>query len=179
MEDLKGKLIGGAIVLVLGGTGFAISQTDVINNFASETGMSQEEAKQYADDIQDDLESFTNVGQSFIDDGNSILAEQKDIDCVNYTYDWESADLTCQQGKDHIEVVGNQEITLGECYKKLDQDLGSAAISQTKTCIVDIDKLNTSYNKPASSAIWGKEFVDESVKSNLYTKSVLKAAVES
>lgn len=179
MDDIKSKIIGGAIVLTLGGTGFAVTQTDVVNNFAAETGMSQEQAQKYVEESQDDLDSFGNIGTGFVDSGNKILSEAGSIDCEGYSYEWESALLTCNDGKSQMQTVGNKELELGQCFKELDKDLGNSARTKINECIDDIDELNQAYEQPGATSIFGNDFVSEAKKTNLFNKSVLKTALES
>lgn len=179
MDDIKSKVIGGAIVLVLGGTGFAVTQGDVVNNFAAETGMSQEQAQQYVEDSKDKLDSFGNIGKELVSSGEDVLSSAKDINCDEYTYEWETASLSCNDGKSQLQYIGSKEVSLGQCYKDLDTDLGSNAKTRINECIRDIDDLNMAYDKPAASSIFGNDYVSESKTTNLYNKSVLKSALES
>jgi len=116
------QIIGGVIVTVIGGKTFAVSQTDIISNFSKNTGMTQQQAQQYVKNIpQNDLTSFSKVGQSFVSDGNSDLNGLSSIDCVNYTYQWETPSLTCSDGKNQLQTAGNDEIALGNCLQSLVQ----------------------------------------------------------
>lgn len=179
-DDLKSKLVGGAVVLVLGGTGFAITQTDVINNFAKETGMTQEEAQKYADDTSNDAASFSEVGDDFIKsgkDGDKFVAE---IDCENYTYEWESADLSCLEGKKQLKTLAKNDTELGECFKALDEDLGASAKSKIQECIDEIDQNNQGYDQNSIAAkLYDSKTIEDTKKSNLYNKSILKTALDS
>lgn len=179
-EDVKSKLVGGAVVLVLGGTGFAITQTDVVNNFAQETGMTQEEAQKYADDTSNNAASFEVVGDDLIKSGQDGRKAVAEIDCEKYTYEWESAALSCVEGKSQLKVLAQNDIELGECFKALDEDLGAAAKSKIQECINEIDQNNAGYDEnPIASKLYGNETIEETKKSNLYNKSVLRTALES
>lgn len=179
LEEIKDKIIGGVIVLVIGGTGFAVSQTDIVNNFASETGMSQEEAKKYASDVEKDAASFSEIGQDFLDDGNSALSSLAQIDCINNAYEWETASLGCSEGKEQLQKIGEDEVALGNCYKKLGSDLGSTATTQMNECISNIDTVNADYSLPIAAALMDPNDIAEFKKANLYNKSVLKSALQS
>lgn len=178
-EEFKDKIIGGAVVLLIGGTGFAVSQTDVVNNFANETGMSQAEAEQYSKDAQKDLASFAEIGQDFIDMGNTDTAEAAKIDCANYSYDWESASIDCATGKSQLQTIGDHEVKLGDCYKALDTNLESAAKSKMRECMADIDTVNSDYELPISVALMKPEDIADLKKTNIYNKSILKTALGS
>jgi hypothetical protein len=136
---MKRVIIGGIITLVIGGTGYTISQTDVVNNFAKNTGMSQQQAQKYADDAQKNLVSFTKIGKQLTTDGNLVISEQSKIDCINYKYKWESPSLSCDEGSIELQTIGNNEIQLGKCYEALDTNLGTTANSKISECITDID----------------------------------------
>lgn len=174
------NIIGGIITLVIGGTIFTVSQSDVIKNFSKNTGMSQEQATEYVNNIQqDNLDSFSNIGQELINDGNSVLSEVQSIDCVNYVYDWETPLLTCQNGISQLKTIGSHEIVLGNCYKALDTDLGSGADSKIKECISDIDTVNSDYNLPVITKLMDAGTVSGFKHSNIYNKSILETAITS
>ena len=179
MNDIVKTLIGGAIVLVIGGTAYTVSQADITNKFAEETGMSQSEAEDYVNNTQDELAPWGEIGKELVDDGNGILSDAATIDCVNYMYDWESDALSCDAGKQQWTDVGNKEIALGTCYNALDTDLGSGAEAKMRECIGLIDAMNASYEHPIVQALDEGGSIAESKKTNLYNKSVLRAALES
>jgi len=176
---VKEKIIGGIIVVVLGGTTFAVSQTDVVNNFANETGMSQQQAEEYVDKVQSDLASFDQIGTDLITDGNTITATATEMDCVNYAYEWESPSLSCFDGQAQLRTLGANETKLGECYKALDADLGAGAKAKISECITDIDAVSVSYELPIATAIMTAEELTDTRNSNAYNKSVLKSSLES
>lgn len=174
---MKKAIIGGIITLIVGGTGYTISQSDVVSNFAKNTGMSQQQAQQYVNNSQNNLESFTKAGQDFVSDGNSILSTT--IDCQNYTYQWESSSLSCEEGKNELQTIGNDEVNLGNCYNTLGTDLGSAGKSRISECINDIDAVDSSYDLPIAVSVVGSSQISDFKNSNLYNKSVLQAALNS
>ena len=176
---MKRIIIGGVITAIIGGTGYTISQKDVVNNFADNTGMSQEQAQQYVNSSQNDLQSFTKVGGDLTSDGNSILDTASKIDCVNYTYKWVTSAMSCEEGDNELRTIGNNEITMGNCYAALGTDLGSAGQSKINECIDDIDSLDASYDLPIASSFMDSSQVSSIKNSNLYNKSVLQAASNS
>lgn len=175
---MKNGVIGGIIALVIGGTSFAVSKTDIIDNFSNETGLTHQEAKQYVESAQNDLASFSVIGSKLVDDGNLVLNTANSLDCINYTYPWESNNLSCSNGKFQMQTISNNEISLGNCYKALATDLGSEAKTKMGECIVDIDRLNSNYDMQIVSKLLEPTDLAESKKSNSYNKSVLQAALK-
>ena len=174
------RIIGGVITLIIGVSIFAISESDIAKNFSDNTGMTQEQAEEYINDIsEDELDSFSEIGQDFIDEGNLLVDGLGDIDCINYTYEWETSLLSCLDGKDQLQTMGNDVIRLGNCYKLLDTDLGDSAESKMSECISDIDRVNSNYTLPIATAILDTEDITDLVNTNIYNKSLLEAALES
>lgn len=174
------RIIGGAIALAIGGTVFAVSQSDIVSNFSKNTGMTQEQAENYINNISEsDLVSFSEVGQDFIEDGNWYLDGARDIDCVNYTYEWETYSLSCQSGKSQLQKIGSDEIKLGNCYKSLDTDLGDAVKSKINECVSDIDTVNADFNFPIVTALMDATTITDLKNTNIYNKSILQSALES
>lgn len=170
-------VVGGVITVVIGGTAFTVSQTDVINNFAEDTGMSQQQAEEYVNKVnQDDLVSYDKIGADMITDGQEILETASSLDCANYDYEWQSATLSCDEGKAQLTTVGSSEIALGEAYKVLNSD--SATKTDIDTTIARIDTLNTNYRLPVVSSMMDQATIDDIMKTNSYNKSLLKAALE-
>lgn len=173
------QIIGGVIVLVIGGSTYAVSQTDVVSNFSKNSGMSQQQAQQYVNNIQkSDLVSFGDIGKQLISDGNSILTETNGIDCANYTYKWETASLSCYSGQTQLQKVGNDELTLGSCFEALDTNLGSSGRSKISECISDIDITISDYDLPIVPAILDSGTITDSKNRDIYDKSVLEAALK-
>jgi hypothetical protein len=169
---------GLGITLVIGGTVYTINQEDVVNNFAEDTGLTQQQAEQYVNSVgEEDLVAYDKLGSDFIEDGNEILSGATDIDCVNYDYEWVSVTLTCEQGKAQLIKIGNDEILLGNAYKKLDTDTANSAdISNT---IGRIDAVNADYDFEIVKKILDFSQISESKKSNSYNKATLQAALNS
>ena len=173
-----GKIIGGIITLIIGGTVYSISQRDVVKNFSEETGLSEEEAEQYIESIPDDeLVSFEEIGWGLITEGQDILGMVQEIDCVNYYYDWESEALSCEEGKSQLKIFGEDEIELGEAYKFLSSD--SASTTDIQAVIELIDKNNENYSLEIISRLVDGSDIDESIKTNLYNKALLQTALDS
>ncbi len=173
------RLIGGAILtIIIGGTAYTISQADVVKHFADDTGLTQEQAEQYISGItDDDLVTFNELGADFINDGQEILKYSAGIDCVNYEYEWESNTLSCYQGKSQFKKMGNDEISLGQAYKKLGSD--SASKDDISETINLIDKVNSNLELSIVDNVLDRSTIDETKKSNSYNKAILKAALES
>lgn len=170
------RIAGGVVTVIIGGTVYSISQADVVNNFSNNTGLNQNEAQAYVNNIKEsDLKSFSELGTSYINDGNEVSGTQ--IDCNNYSYAWVTPSLSCQQGKFQIQKIGRDEIALGNCYKALDSNLGDSGKTKINECISDIDLINADYNLPIVTSILDMKTVEESKKTNTYNKSVLQAAL--
>lgn len=172
------KIIGTVITLVIGGTVYTFSQTDVVRNFSKNTGLTQQEAEQYISEIKDeDLASFAEIGSDFISEGQDMVDAANEIDCVNYEYDWESYTLTCQKGKSQLRKFGNSEITLGRSYKVLDTE--EAGETEISAVIRNIDTLNNDLSLDVVTWMLDLSTIDEIRKTNSYNKALLQAALDS
>lgn len=176
--NVKDLVAGVAVTLVIGGTAFTVSQTDVIDNFAEDTGMSQQQAEEYVKGVDDsDLVAFSELGDDHIEEGEEISRVAAGMDCVNYEYEWETPSLSCQTGKAQLSQIGQTLVDLGRSYKKLDSE--SASELDMRNTIRLLDELNAAYDSDiVASAISASE-VTESKRINSYNKSLLKAALES
>ncbi len=178
MAKGAGKVIGGIITLIIGGTVYSISQGDIVSKFSEETGMSQEEAEKYVENIPDDeLVSFDELGSDLITEGQDILRIVSETDCVNYYYEWETDTLSCEEGKSQFKQFGDSEIALGKAYKVLNTD--SASIEDINSAIRLIDKVNENYNLEIIIKLLDYSDRDEAIKTNLYNKALLRAALDS
>lgn len=174
----KGGIIGGIITLVIGGTVFSVNQADIAKNFSKDTGMSQQQAEEYVENIsKDELVPFDKVGSEFISDGQVILKAASDTDCVNYTYEWETSTLSCEEGKSQLKTLGNSEIALGNAYTKLASD--TASTEDMSLVISLIDKVNANLNLKIVSQILDYPAIDEIRKTNSYNRALLQTALDS
>ena len=178
MDTIKNIAIGGAVTLLVGGTAFTFSQQDVVDNFASETGLSQEQAEQYINDIPDEeLVSFDELGEWYISESDITTSIAAEIDCVLYEYDWETPTLTCPGAKKQMEEMATAERATGESYVVLARD--SADESDIRVTVAALERLNRSYDQPVAAIVFDEPAIEEMRFTNSYNKSLLTAALES
>ena len=171
-------VIKAVTVLAIGGTIYSVSQSDIAKNFSADTGMSQEAAEQYIENIDEsDLASFDEIGSNFISDGEDILELSYELDCVNYEYEWESPTMTCLQAKSQLERIGNSEIVLGKSYRQLDTE--NANENDIRATINNIDKLNADLNLEIVSVVLDPTLITDTKNTNSYNKALLQAALDS
>lgn len=169
---------GVGVSVIIGGTAYTVSQGDVINNFADDTGLTQTQAEEYVNNVDEqDLISYSELGDSLVQDGRYVLDGLSAIDCVNYEYDWESPTMSCEEGKAQLKEVGNDEIALGAAYKKLDTT--SNPKTDIPAAIALIDEVNSDYEFEIVTEILDASTVDETKKSNSYNKATLQAVLDS
>jgi len=175
---MRGLITGTVVTILIGGTVFTVSQTDIIQNFAEDTGLTQEQAEQYINAIpENELATFDQVGSDFIVEGQEILNIANEIDCVNYEYEWESTTLSCFEGKTQLDKLARDTNSLGQAYIKLGSD--SASEDDISATIRLIDQLNSDYQFEIVSFILDWSTIDETKKANSYNKALLKSALES
>ena len=173
-----GRVVGTIITLIIGGTVYTVSQADLVSNFSKETGMSQSEAEEYIASIpEDELVSFDVIGEGLVAEGQDILNIAAEIDCVTYYYDWETATLSCTEGKSQLRQFAESEIALGEAYKVISSD--SASTEDIRSVIWLIDRVNDNYDLEIITQLLEHWEIDEAVKTNLYNKALLQAALDS
>jgi hypothetical protein len=178
MAKGTGKAIAGIITLIIGGTVYSVSQADIVSKFSAETGMSQQEAEAYVESISDEeLVPFDELGADFIAEGQEIIQIASEIDCVTYYYDWESETLSCEEGKSQFRKFGESEMALGKAYQAISSE--SASIEDIQAVIWHLDKVNENYNLEIMIALLDYSERDEAIKTNLYNKALLQAALES
>ena len=178
MAKGTGRAIAGILTLIIGGTVYSVSQADIVSKFSAETGMSQQEAEQYVENIpEDELFSFDELGSMMISEGQDILDIVSEIDCVNYYYEWETDTLSCEEGKSQFRRFGESEIALGEAYQALSSE--SASTQDIYSAIQLIDRVNENYNSEFMITLLDYSDRDEAVKTNLYNKALLQAALDS
>ena len=176
--SLKELVAGGVITLVIGGTAYKVNEADVAKNFANDTGLTQQEAEEYVGNVkEDDLVSYDEVGATYVDSGQQLLASANEIDCPNYEYEWESETLSCNVGKAHLIKVSNDEIALGKSFKILQSD--TASRQDISSTIQLIDTVNIDYKHEIIPKMLGQSSIDEALKNNSYNKALLKTALES
>jgi len=172
------KIIGTVITLIIGGTVYTFSQTDVVKNFSKNTGLTQQEAEQYISEIKDeDLVSFAEIGSDFIFEGQDMVEMVNDIDCINYEYEWESYTLSCGEGKSQLKSFGNSEIALGRSYKALESE--KAGKDEISSVIRNIDRLNSDLSLNVVTWMLDPSTIDEIRRTNSYNKALLQAALDS
>ena len=171
------KIIGGVITLVIGGTIFTVSKTDIVKNFSRDTGLSQEAAQQYVENVsEEDMVSYDKLGSDFVSDGQEILNSTREIDCVNYSYEWETSTLSCEKGKSQLTMLGNNEIALGKAYTVLASESSREDMFKV---ISLIDSLNADFNFEIVGYILKPQNIDEIRKNNSFNKALLQSALES
>ncbi len=164
--------------MLIGGTIYTVSQSDIIQNFSEDTGLTQEQAEQYINAIpEDELAPWDEMGSDFINQGRDLLSIVNEIDCVNYEYEWESVVLSCPKAKTQLDKLARDSNALGQAYTKLGSD--SASKEDIAETIRLIDQLNSDYQLGVVSILIDWSTVDETKKTNSYNKAVLKAALES
>lgn len=178
MSESKGGIVGAIITVVVGSVAYSVSQADIVKNFSKDTGMSQQEAEQYVQNItEDDKASWSEIGSGFISDGQDFIDTASEIDCVNYEYEWETKTLSCEKGKSQLMKFGNEGVELGKAYKILDSE--SASTEDISLVIKLIDKDNANLNLEIVSQLLDNETINELKNTNSYNKSVLQAVLDS
>lgn len=175
---LTRAIAGGAITLVVGGTAYTVNKTDIASNFASDTGVSQQEANEYVNNIKDeDLQSWDKIGTDDVKYGQDTLASTAKIDCVNYTYEWVSPTLSCETGRTQLTTLGNDIVALGNSYIKLSEKNASESDMQSTIGLIDV--VNNDFNMEIVVKLLDPATIADSKKANSYNKATLKAALDS
>ncbi|MCU0678451.1 MAG: hypothetical protein MUF19_02605 [Candidatus Pacebacteria bacterium] len=178
MDNIKNIITGGIITLVVGGAAFSFSQQDVINNLSEDTGMTEEQAEQYVNNIApEDLVSWSEVGNSFLAESKETRTAADGVDCENFDYDWQSTTLTCTQGKEQLLLIAATEEKVGNAYLQLDTE--NATKEDMQLVINYLDQLNTQYGLEVSRRAFDSAVIEDMKMTNSYNKSLLKAALES
>lgn len=174
---MKG-IFKGIITVVIGGTIFTFSQADLVKNFSKETGLSQEAAQQYVESVNEDsLVPYDKLGSDFVSDGQGIVKASREIDCANYTYEWETSTLSCEKGRSQLAKIGNDEIALGKSYTVLASE--TASNEDIAKVISLIDSLNTDFNFEIVKYMFNPQDIQEMKKTNSFNKALLQTALES
>lgn len=175
---IKEIVAGGVVTIVIGGTAYTVNQQDVVNNFANDTGLSEQQATDYVNNVkEEDLVEYDVLGKSYIDGGEGYLATAKDIDCENYEYEWQSSTLSCPVGKQQLAELGNDEISLGESYVRLAAP--DASKTDINSTISLLSEVNSNYDLEIVGNILDKAEIDEITNTNSYNKALLEAALQS
>jgi hypothetical protein len=176
MDNIKGIITGGVITLLIGGTAYTFNQQQVIDNFASDTGMTQEEATQYVNSVtEEDMVSFTEAGTDYVNESKDTLAMIKEIDCTTYEYEWETPTLSCLIAKQQLQRIANSELALGNAIMQL--DASSATNADIRTAIARLDELNANYDLEVSKTLFDAQVIYEMKMTNSYNKSMLQSAL--
>jgi hypothetical protein len=172
------EAVVGVVTLVIGGTVYSVSQSDIIDNFADDTGLTQEQAEEYVNTIEEDeLFTFDELGILYIEDGENLLEIAIEIDCPNYEYEWESSTLSCDQGKEQLNKFGNDSISLGQTYRTLDTD--SASEEDISVVISFLDVVKEDYDYEIIKVLLEDEMIEEEKKTLSYNKAILETVLES
>ncbi|MEA2701515.1 MAG: hypothetical protein QOE22_224 [Candidatus Parcubacteria bacterium] len=176
--DVKGWATGAVITLLVGGSAYTFSQGDVTKHFAADTGMSQEQAEQYVENVSDDdLVAFDELGANLLKQGTEILGFATEIDCTTYEYEWESPTVSCASGKQHMRKIAQDFTALGHSYETLALDTASPAdMAET---IRLIDNLNADLKHDIVVSNIAKADLEEIRNTNSYNKAMLEAAMAS
>lgn len=175
---VKEIIAGGVVTLVIGGTAYTVNQQDVVNNFANDTGLSEQQASEYVNNVkEEDLVEYDELGKSYIEGGESYLSTANDIDCDNYDYEWQTPTLTCSKGKQQLVELGNDEISLGESYVRLSApDASRIDISKTISLLSEV---NSNYDLEIVGNLLETADIEEITNTNSYNKALLEAALQS
>jgi len=176
--NIKNAIIGTIVTIVIGGTAYTVSQSDIIKNFADDTGLTQEQAEQYIKNIpEEQLAPWDEIGSEVIEEGQEMIETANEIDCVNYEYEWESSTMSCPEAKAQINKFGKTEVLLGQSYIKLSLD--SASMNDVKETIRLIDELNSYLQFEVVRVSLNQSEIDEIRNLNSYNKAILKTVLES
>jgi polyhydroxyalkanoate synthesis regulator phasin len=173
---VKALITGTVATLVIGDTAYTVNQKDVVNNFANDTGLTQQQAKDYVENVnKEDLLPYDELGAGLVKDGKDVLNAASQIDCVTYQYEWESATMSCESGKAQLNKLGNDEISLGNSFISLSKDTASTADISTTI------SLSTAVGSDLDAEIVAKMLdaatIDTAKKSNSYNKAILQSAL--
>lgn len=179
--SIKEVALGAAVTVIIGGSAYTISQTDVIDNFADDTGISQQEAENYITSIsEDELFSFTEIGEGLVEEGNETISAANNIDCLNYEYEWQTYSLSCEQGRSQLMEIGEDEVAVGMAYLRMEESETDVELNgRITTAISKIDKLNVSYDYPIMYAMLTTADVQDYKNTNSYNKAVLQTVQDS
>ncbi len=178
MDNLKNIVGGGIITLIVGGAAFTFNQQDVIDNFANETGISQKQAEEYVNNIsEDELVTWVEIADQLTLSSEDTTQVNNEINCVSYEYEWETTTLTCSLAKEQLRQIADTELALSRAYRELESE--DASEVEINSVISLLDRLNSDYKLEAAITLFDTAMLAEIEMTNIYNKSVLKAALES
>ncbi len=178
MSNIKSIVIKTIVTIVIGGSIYNVSQSDIVKNFADNTGLTQEQAEHYINEISEEqLASWNEIGLGLISEGQEMLNLANEIDCVDYEYEWESIILSCPKGKKQFIELASNEILLGQAYVDLDSE--SASESNIKETIRLINQVNADLQLEIVNNIVDSSIIDEQKMMHSYNKSLLQTVLES
>jgi hypothetical protein len=176
--SIKEVVFGTLVTVVVGGTVYTVSQENIVDNFVEYTGLTQEQAEEYIDSIEEgDLVSFDEIGLSYVGNGEEILESLSEVDCENFVYEFESDLLSCDLAKEQLEKLGNDLISLGEAYRKLDMD--SATKEDISIAVQLTDVYFENYKSPVIELVYDEATITELKNGVLYNKALLQALLDS
>lgn len=163
-------------ILIVGGFTYTATQTDIFYTTASDS-KSSEEIVQDTIKVKDtrELDIYNELGSSYIEDGEEVIAIANDMDCEKYTYEWESPTLKCDQGISQLTTFGNTEISVGEIFQKI--ALETATRAEIATAIAQIDKLNESYSDEIISYLLEESEITTNKQANANNKTALQSVL--
>jgi len=173
---MKG-LIKGAIVLVIGGVAYSFSQADVAKNLSKDTGMTEQQATEYIDDIPDDeFGTWTELGEELVYEGKELKQLVTETNCNEWQFDWESPTLSCQEGLSQITIFSNSAIALGNSYIKLDSS--SATDIDIRKTINLIGQFNANLALEIIVNVVDELTLSDWYITNSYNKALLQSAFD-
>ena len=177
MSNIKSTVTKAIVTIIIGGSIYNVSQSDIIKNFSANTGLTQEQAENYINEIpEEQLASWTEIGWETISIGQEIRDLENEMDCVNYEYEWESVTLSCPEAKKQVIQFASNNILLGQAYLKL--DLESASESDIREVIRLINQTNNDLQLEIFSFI-DSSIINEQKMTNSYNKAILQSVLES
>lgn len=179
MNEIGKKIVSGIVsVLVIGGVGYAISQSKLVDNFSKETGMSQQEAEEYVKNVkEEDLLGAKELGESYIRHSQETQKTNDEIDCATSTIDFaEDFGTDCVTVKAELTKLRRAEEKIGQAYIKLADD--KADRTDTQNVINALDEYVAIIKKPIFSNIFTEESIDDLIKTTAYNKSLLVTALQ-
>jgi hypothetical protein len=177
MDSIKSIIGGVAVTLLIGGTAYTVNTADVVQNFAEDTGFTQEQAEQYINNIPDDeLVSWDKIGADYLIASEDTLSVINDIDCEVYTYEWESKTLSCPEGRRQLVEMARDEVALGQSFIVLGSDSGSEEDIQETIKLLDV--VNDDYDSEIGVFLYDPDVMDVIITTNLYNKALLQAALD-